>query len=200
MKKILFFLSLIMFISCTETNERKKIYELTNQRISLEHSLDSINKIRLAYIYEVDSLKALQNYILSNQESRERNDLLINERKSLERDITNAKNINNSLTIQNNNLKNEVNSNKFALASSKNIYIVKIKIHQTTYTLDLGEYVKNKINDIDFEIPVDKSYYDNCKIGQKVTDPGLKIGSLIMDGDFSKLKVTIIGKRIIKRQ
>ena len=46
----------------------------------------------------------------------------------------------------------------------------------------------------------DKAYYDKCSIGQSVTDPGLKIGSLLRDGDFSKLKVKITGKRTEKRK
>lgn len=79
------------------------------------------------------------------------------------------------------------------------MYVVRIKIHQTTYTIDPFEYIKNKMNDIEFEIPVDKEYYNACKVGHKINDPKLKMGSLVMDGDFSKLKVTISGKYIKKR-
>ena len=198
MKRILIlFVSILLFASCTDYVQRQADAEISCK--TLVHQIDSMSALKKNYMYSIDSLKAVQKYILENQESRERNDRLIAERKSLERDINTSRNIHNSLINQNNDLKKSINSNKFAIAAGNNIYIVKIKIHQTTYTLDLGEYVKNKINDIDFEIPVDKSYYDNCKIGQKVTDPGLKVGSLIMDGDFSKLKVTIVGKRIIKR-
>ena len=64
MKKILFFLSLILFISCQESNERVKIYELTNQRIALEHSVDSMKNIRDKYFFESDSLKVLIQYQL----------------------------------------------------------------------------------------------------------------------------------------
>lgn len=79
------------------------------------------------------------------------------------------------------------------------MYVVKFKIHQTTYTLSLGEYLKNRMNDLEFEIPVDKVYYDKCKVGDLINDPKLKIGSLIMDGDFSQLKIYISGKSIKKR-
>ena len=85
-------------------------------------------------------------------------------------------------------------------ANNTNVmYVVKFKIHQTTYTLSLGEYLKNKMNDLEFEIPVDKVYYDKCKVGDLINDPKLKIGSLIMDGDFSQLKIYISGKSIKKR-
>jgi len=79
------------------------------------------------------------------------------------------------------------------------MYVVKFKIHQTTYSLSLGEYIKNRMNDLEFEIPVDKVYYDKCKVGDLINDPKLKIGSLIMDGDFSQLKIYISGKSIKKR-
>lgn len=79
------------------------------------------------------------------------------------------------------------------------MYVVKFKIHQTTYTLSLGEYLKNRMNDLEFEIPVDKVYYDKCKVGDLINDPKLKIGSLIMDGDFSQLKIYISGKSIKRR-
>jgi len=81
----------------------------------------------------------------------------------------------------------------------KYMYVVKLRIHQTTYTLSVGEYIKNQINDAEFEIPVDKHYYNKCRVGQIVNDPSLKMGSLIFDGDFSKYKVKISGKRIVKR-
>lgn len=79
------------------------------------------------------------------------------------------------------------------------MYVVKFKIHQTTYTIDPFEYIKNKMNDLEFEIPVDKAYYDKCKVGDLINDPKLKMGSLIMNGDFSQLKIYISGKSIKKR-
>ena len=79
------------------------------------------------------------------------------------------------------------------------MYVVKFKIHQTTYSLSLGEYIKNKMNDLEFEVPVDKAYYDKCKVGDLINDPKLKMGSLIMNGDFSQLKIYISGKSIKKR-
>lgn len=97
---------------------------------------------------------------------------------------TNVKNTN----VKNTNVKN-----------TNVMYVVKFKIHQTTYTLSLGEYLKNRMNDLEFEIPVDKVYYDKCKVGDLINDPKLKIGSLIMDGDFSQLKIYISGKSIKKR-
>jgi hypothetical protein len=172
---------------------------LKNERIKLEQIIDSLKKQQFIVTAFNDSLFLLNRNIMENMESRERNDRLMNERKQLELEVNGNRNINEQLKRQNQALIEQINKDNFALESSRTIYIVKIKIHQTTYTLDLEEHIKNKINDIEFEIPVDKAYYDNCSIGQKVSDPGLKLGSLLVNGDFSKLKVKIIGKRTVKR-
>jgi hypothetical protein len=199
MKKFLvLFIGIFLFIGCS--NESRELNEiLKNERLMIEHSIDSLKNERRIVIAFNDSLFLVNKDIMENMESAERNNRLMNERKQIESDIFSFRNINENLKRQNNVLNEQINKNKFALDVSKNIYIVKIKIHQTTYSLDLGEYIKNKINDIEFEIPVDKAYYDKCSIGQKITDPGLKIGSLIMDGDFSKLNIIIINKRTVRR-
>jgi len=201
MKKILYLLiSICLLFSCGNKESEALNEVLRNERIMLTNSLDSLKKEQNKTIAFNDSLNRLNRYIMSNQESRERNDKLIHERNLLESLIAKNANINNQLENQHKSLIDKINKDKFALSASSTIYIVKIKIHQTTYTLSLTEHIKNKFNDVEFEIPVDKAYYDNCSIGQSVTDPGLKIGSLLRDGDFSKLKVKITGKRTEKRK
>ena len=201
MKKILYLLiSICLLFSCGNKESEALNEVLRNERIILTNSLDSLKKEKNKTIAFNDSLNRLNQYIMSNQESRERNDKLIHERNLLESLITKNANINNQLENQHKSLIDKINKDKFALSASNTIYIVKIKIHQTTYTLSLTEHIKNKFNDVEFEIPVDKAYYDNCSIGQSVTDPGLKIGSLLRDGDFSKLKIKITGKRTEKRK
>ena len=203
MKKIIYIISLLIvsvlpFVSCND--ESAALNEvLRNERIMLTNSLDSLKKEKLNIIAFNDSLYKVNKYIKSNQESQERNDNLEKERKKLELDINSNRNINEQLKRQHNALNEQIKANKLALAVSTTVYIVRIKIHQTTYSLSVSEHIKNKMNDVEFEIPVDKEYYDNCYIDQTVTDPGLKIGSLLRDGDFSKLKVKITGKRTVKR-
>lgn len=189
----------ITIVGCTNKESQALNETLKNQRISLTHDIDSFNRMKLRYVTEIDSLRKVQEYIMANQETRERNDQLISERKSIETDIKEKINIRNELVRQNDALNKQITNNKFAIDASKYVYIVKIKIHQTTYSLSISEHVKNSMNDVVFEIPVDKEYYDKCYNGQTVTDPGLKIGSLLRDGDFSKLKIKITGKRTVKR-
>lgn len=184
--------------SCTR--ESQALNEvLKNERISLQKNIDSLKNAQRIVIAFNDSLFLVNKDIMENMESRERNDRLMNERKQLEVEVNGNRNINEQLKRQHNALVEQINNDNLALAVSKTIYIIKIKIHQTTYTLDIEEHIKNKINDVEFEIPVDKAYYDKCSVGQKVSDTGLKIGSLIFNGDFSKLKIKIVGKRTVRR-
>ena len=184
--------------SCTK--ESQALNEvLKNERIGLQKNIDSLKNAQRIVIALNDSLFLVNKDIMENMESAERNNRLMNERKQIEFEINANKNINYRLKQQYDVLNKQINNDKFALAVSKTIYIVKIKIHQTTYSLEIEEHIKNKINEVEFEIPVDKAYYDNCSIGQRVTDPGMKLGSLLVDGDFSKLKIKIIGKRTVKR-
>jgi hypothetical protein len=90
----------------------------------------------------------------------------------------------------------ELNSERRALQGGREPrYIVKFKIKQGTFTLDIFEHIKNEMNSIEIEVPVCREYYNRLSIGQDMTD-AFKWGSLVMDGDFSTLHMRVVGKRI----
>ena len=93
----------------------------------------------------------------------------------------------NATTVKDSNYNNKDNS----------YYIIILEIKQSTFTLDLGEHIKNKMNSMTLSIAVDKRLYDSVVIGQ-VLSSSFKRGSLLFNGDFSKLKVTVVGKKIVK--
>ena len=69
MKKILIlFISLFVFTSCTDYIQKQADSEIKYKELS--HSIDSLNKVKQNYIYNIDSLHALQHYIISHQETR----------------------------------------------------------------------------------------------------------------------------------
>lgn len=74
-------------------------------------------------------------------------------------------------------------------------YIIKLMIKQSTFTLSLSEHMKNSANAIYLEIPVQYDYYRLLKVSDNITD-NFKIGSFIVDGDFSNLRVEVVDKRI----
>lgn len=90
----------------------------------------------------------------------------------------------------------DLNAERLALQSGRNPnYIVKFKIKQGTFTMDIFEHAKNEMNAIVMEIPVNKEFYNKLSIGQDITDK-FKWGSLLMDGDFSTLHMKVVGKRV----
>ena len=74
-------------------------------------------------------------------------------------------------------------------------YVIAFNIKQTHFTLDLGEHLKDTMNDISIEIPVDKEYYDRVEVGD-VIDDSFRMGSFIWKGSFGNWKVTVESKDI----
>ena len=74
-------------------------------------------------------------------------------------------------------------------------YVVTFCIKQSHFTLDIGEHLKDSMNEITLEVPVDKEYYDNVTVGSVINDD-FRMGSLIMHGSFGNWKVTVDKKEI----
>ena len=74
-------------------------------------------------------------------------------------------------------------------------YVVTFRIKQSHFTLDIGEHIKDAMNEITIEIPVDKEYYDSVAVGNTVNDD-FRVGSLIMHGSFGNWKVTVEKKEV----
>ena len=82
--------------------------------------------------------------------------------------------------------------------SDPNYYVLRLKIKQSTFTLDISEHFKNAMNAIEMSIPVEKSYWENQRPGNKLSDQW-KPGSLLFNGDFSKLVVTVADKKTVRK-
>ena len=74
-------------------------------------------------------------------------------------------------------------------------YVIVFNIKQTHFTLDIGEHLKDAMNDISIEIPVDKEYYDSVEVGDTIDD-SFRVGSFIWKGSFGNWKVTVESKDI----
>ena len=73
--------------------------------------------------------------------------------------------------------------------------VIAFNIKQTHFTLDIEEHLKDAMNDISIEIPVDKEYYDSVEVGD-VIDDSFRMGSFIWKGSFGNWKVTVESKDI----
>ena len=90
-------------------------------------------------------------------------------------------------------LKSEIVDIKVENGTAK--YIVTFNIKQNHFTLDLSEHMKDEMNDISIQIPVDEDYYDSVNIGDTIADD-FRMGSLIMKGSFGNWDITVENKEI----
>lgn len=111
----------------------------------------------------------------------------------LEQKITELKTQINELEIEKKNLEENISDIKVEKGIAK--YVVTFEIKQTHYTLDLEQHMKDEMNAITIQIPVDKEYYDSVSVGT-IIDDSFRMGSMVMKGSFGKWKVTVKDKSI----
>ena len=90
-------------------------------------------------------------------------------------------------------LQEEVTDLKVETGTAK--YIVTFKISQKHFTLDLGDILKDAMNDISIQVPVDKEYYDSVEVGDTIDD-SFRLGSFVFKGSFGSWNVTVENKEI----
>lgn len=74
-------------------------------------------------------------------------------------------------------------------------YILKIRLKQASFTLNVKKHIQNAVNSVDFEIPVDKEFYDSVSRGTEIIDD-FRFGSLILSGSFGDWEMTVKDKEI----
>lgn len=96
-----------------------------------------------------------------------------------------------NLETERNALMNEITDIKIENGTAK--YVVTFNIKQSHFTLDIGQHLKDEMNDISIQIPVDKEYYDSVEIGDTIADD-FRMGSFIFKGSFGSWDITIEDK------
>lgn len=86
---------------------------------------------------------------------------------------------------------------KQIIASGKEKYIMKINIAQSHFTLNVSEWAKDAMNDIDIYVEVSKDFYDKYNIGDTIADD-FRVGSLVFKGSFGKWNIKVSDKQIVK--
>lgn len=74
-------------------------------------------------------------------------------------------------------------------------YVVVLNIGQTHYSLDLNEYMKDQMNELELPIPVSKEFYDSVRPGD-VIDNSFRSGSLMFKGSLGAWDITVADKYI----
>ena len=91
-------------------------------------------------------------------------------------------------------LKQTVTDTKIETGNAK--YVITLNIRQTHFTLDIGQHLKDSMNDISIQIPVDKEYFDSVKVGD-IIDDSFRMGSFIFKGSWGNWKITVEDKDIM---
>ena len=74
-------------------------------------------------------------------------------------------------------------------------YVITFEVKQSHFGLDITKHIKDAMNAITIEIPVDKEYYDNVDVGETINN-NFRVGSLVMSGSFGSWDVTVKDKDI----
>lgn len=84
---------------------------------------------------------------------------------------------------------------KICASGKKPKYILKIHLKQSHFSLSIKKHIKDAMNAIDFEMPVDKDFYDQVSTGTKIVDK-FRAGSFILYGSFGDWNMTVTEKLI----
>lgn len=98
-----------------------------------------------------------------------------------------------SLEEQKNALLSEIKDIKVENGVAK--YIVTFNIRQSHFTLDISQHMKDAMNDISIQIPVDKEYFDSVEVGDTIADD-FRVGSFIFKGSLGNWDVTVEDKEV----
>lgn len=74
-------------------------------------------------------------------------------------------------------------------------YILKLRLKQAHFSLSIRKHIKDAVNAIDFEMPVDKEFYDSVSDGTEIIDK-FRFGSFVLGGSFGDWEMTVKGKEV----
>lgn len=114
--------------------------------------------------------------------------------EQLERQKVQLENEVNALRIEKDALTQEVTDIKVENGTAK--YVLTLSLKQSHISLDISKHLKDAMNEITIQIPVDKEYFDSVRVGERIVDD-FRVGSLIMSGSFGNWKVTVKNKEIL---
>lgn len=78
----------------------------------------------------------------------------------------------------------------------KPAYVITFEASQSHLTLDIGTLIKDAMNTTEFEVMVDKRYYDSVEIGQSINSD-FRIGSLLMKGSVGSWDIKVADKKVM---
>jgi hypothetical protein len=145
------------------------------------------------------ALYAMLAVVLSSCESQQdvQSDIerLKNERATIQQEVQNLSVLKNSKQKEIASINEKLKELNIYNSGRNPHYILKIRLKQSRISLDIGKHIKDGMNAIEFELPVDKDFYNSVSVGTKITDK-FRTGSFILNGSFSSWDMTVEGKAV----
>ncbi len=83
-----------------------------------------------------------------------------------------------------------------AIKQDTAIYILVLELSQSHFTFDIGTHMTDSMNTTEFEIAVDKRFYNKVKVGESLKKE-FRGGSFIMKGSIGDWNVEVKDKKIM---
>ncbi len=90
-------------------------------------------------------------------------------------------------------LSQQIETLKQGNTPSKIKYILRLHLQQSHLSLSIKKHIKDYTNSIDFEIPVDKDFFDSVEKGDQIIDK-FRFGSFVLYGSFGDWEMTVKDK------
>lgn len=74
-------------------------------------------------------------------------------------------------------------------------YILKLHLKQSHFSLSIKKHISDAVNAIDFELPVDKDFYNSVEVGTEIVDE-FRTGSFWLKGSFGDWEMSVKEKEI----
>lgn len=74
-------------------------------------------------------------------------------------------------------------------------YMLKLRLKQSHLSLSIKKHIKDAVNAIEFELPVDKEFYDSVSEGTEIIDK-FRFGSMVLYGSLGDWEMTVKEKYV----
>jgi seryl-tRNA synthetase len=149
--------------------------------------------VRRSFLCRIGMLAVVLSSCESQQDVQSDIERLKNERTTIQQEVQNLSSLKNSKQKEIASLNEKLKELNIYNSGKTPHYILKIRLKQSRVSLDIGKHIKDGMNAIEFELPVDKDFYNSVSVGTKITDE-FRTGSFILNGSFSSWDMTVKGK------
>ena len=73
--------------------------------------------------------------------------------------------------------------------------MLKLRLKQSHLSLSIKKHIKDAVNAVEFELPVDKEFYDSVSEGTEIIDK-FRFGSMVLYGSLGDWEMTVKEKYV----